>query len=171
MAPSATSLLIREFAPADRSFLERALEADLRDVRPFDPLQMFLPAENWGRTYSTQILRAVRKHGGCLLVAEVGRARAGFVVGVLESVAPGHRRTFAAQRPGWVWDLYVAPKYRRRGVGTALLQAIEDYFRGAHRDFVHLLALSGNDRAVAMYRRRGYVSRVLMLGKWLRDPR
>jgi ribosomal protein S18 acetylase RimI-like enzyme len=161
---------IREFVPSDRPFLERALLADLREAAPFDPLRMFFPPTNWGRRYSTALLREVRKRGGYVLVAEFDRTRAGFVAGVLEPVTRRRGRTFAAARPCWIWDLYVDPRFRKRGVGTELMNEIEGRFRAKGRDFVHLLALSGNVRAVAMYRSRGYTPRVYMLGKWLVKP-
>jgi ribosomal protein S18 acetylase RimI-like enzyme len=161
---------VRDFVPSDRPFLERGLLADLREAAPFDPLKMFVPPRNWGRTYSTFLLKEVRRTHGHILVAELGSKRAGFLVGVVERPSRGQPRSFAARRPCWIYDLYVEPAFRNRGVGRKLIGEVERRFRAKGRDFVNLLALSGNDRAVALYRSSGYVPRVFLLGKWLIKP-
>lgn len=161
---------IRVFRRSDLRFLEGGLQADQREVAPFDPLRMILPLRGWGRTYARHLVQEVRSRGGRILIAEAGRTRAGFVVGVLQPSARAGDRAFAAARPAWIYDLYVVPRFRRIGVATRLMVAVEAYFTAEGRDFVHLLALTGNDSALALYRTRGYVQRVFLLGKRL-EPR
>src|SRR5579863_741488 len=109
-------VVIRDFVPADRPFLERGLLAELKEAAPFDPLKMIVPPRNWGRTHSTFLLNEVRKTRGHLLVAELGAKRAGFLVGTLERPSRGRSRSFAARHPGWILEVYVAPAFRNRGV-------------------------------------------------------
>ena len=64
--------------------------------------------------------------------------------------------TFAAQPLVNVHDLAVLPGYRGRGIGGALLRAVEDeaHRRGASK--VTLEVLSGNERAKSLYLALGY---------------
>jgi ribosomal protein S18 acetylase RimI-like enzyme len=160
------STKIREYVKEDRPFLERSLLATLREEAPFDPLKLVVPPKDWGRTYSTWLLKQVRQRGGHILIAEVGRKRAGLVIGALQRASKS-RHGFEPARPCWVFDLYVVPKLRRTGIGNQLMGEIEGRFRAWGRDFVHMLSLSGNERALALYRARGYAQRVYTLGKWL----
>lgn len=162
----ARSVKIRDFMPGDRPFLERGVLAELKDEAPFDPLKLVVPPDEWGRSHSAWLLKQARTRGGCLLVAVVGQKRVGFVAAANVRASP-KRRSFEPDKPSAILSLYVLPEFRRRGIGNRLMDVIERRFRAKGRDFVHLIALSGNIRALELYRARGYAQRVLYLGKWL----
>ncbi len=100
------------------------------------------------------------------MVAVVGERRVGFAAAAYVR-APPKRRSFEPARPSAILSLYVLPEFRRRGIANQPMDVIERRFRAKGRDFDHLIALSGNIRALELYRARGYAQRVLYLGKWL----
>jgi ribosomal protein S18 acetylase RimI-like enzyme len=55
-----------------------------------------------------------------------------------------------------LWFLYIAPTWRRRGVGRALLAQVEDHGRAVGADHVWLETSSANVPGVAAYARLGY---------------
>jgi ribosomal protein S18 acetylase RimI-like enzyme len=55
-----------------------------------------------------------------------------------------------------LWFLYISPGYRRRGVGRALLERVEDYGRQAGATHVWLETSNVNVPGVAAYERLGY---------------
>ncbi|HSR98250.1 MAG TPA: GNAT family N-acetyltransferase [Kofleriaceae bacterium] len=55
-----------------------------------------------------------------------------------------------------LWFLYIAPAYRRRGVGRALLERVEAYGRQAGATHVWLETSNVNVPGVAAYERLGY---------------
>jgi GNAT superfamily N-acetyltransferase len=55
-------------------------------------------------------------------------------------------------------DIYIAPSYRSRGLGAALLNILEQRAREAGCRAIHLEAMPGN-RAENWYRHRGYGDR------------
>lgn len=57
---------------------------------------------------------------------------------------------------GVVENLYVAPDYRNRGVGSDLLTAAESALRARGVDRISLEAMAANDDARRFYRRHGY---------------
>ena len=66
-------------------------------------------------------------------------------------------------RCAWIDELYVDREYRGKGIGTQLLDLAEDISREHSASTLHLEVSRGN-RAVELYRRRGFVdhSRYLM---------
>jgi ribosomal-protein-alanine N-acetyltransferase len=78
------------------------------------------------------------------LVAETGRGVAGYLIG---------REAAGA---GEVLNLAVAPEFRRRGIGDALLQAGLGSFRRSQVEEVFLEVRESNTSARALYSRHGF---------------
>ena len=54
----------------------------------------------------------------------------------------------------WLEDLYIQPSYRHRGVGSAMLRYMEDYYPQAVR--FKLEAEPENEAAIICYQKHGY---------------
>jgi ribosomal protein S18 acetylase RimI-like enzyme len=57
---------------------------------------------------------------------------------------------------GWVYYVATHPKYRRQGVGRALMERVEDALRKIGCPKLNLQVRSNNYEAVTFYRRLGY---------------
>lgn len=94
-------------------------------------------------------------------IAEVFAPWAGWDHGWVAE-ADGAIRGFATvEHQAWhqrlvLWFLYVAPAWRRRGVGRALLAAVEDHGRALAASHVWLETSNVNVPGVAAYERLGY---------------
>ena len=66
-----------------------------------------------------------------------------------------------AHNDGMVYDLAVAPEHRRRGVGTALLRAAMNHFRGLGCTWARLNVDLDNEPAHRLYERLGFQGRRL----------
>lgn len=60
-------------------------------------------------------------------------------------------------RNQYISDLWVAPAFQGRGVGTALLAALEAEIAGLSLSQAELETMAGNTRAIGFYERHGYV--------------
>jgi len=171
MARSRCTPRVRDYVRADRAFLEQGVLALLEEEAPFDPLRLIVPPNWWGKTHSQYLLSEVRKGRGHTLAAQAGRKRIGFVVGARQPTSRGKSRAFdLSRRPCCIYALYVAPDYRRGGVGTLLLEVVEERLRAQGCDLAHMVGLAGNAPARTLYRARGYEERVLWWAKWLNPP-
>ena len=136
-------MIIRPYAEGD----EEAAVALWRVVFPD------APARNDPRRDLRRKLAVQRE---LFLVAEedgaaVGTAMAGY---------DGHR--------GWVYYVAVAPAYRRRGIGAALMRRVEEALKAVGCGKLNLQVRAGNDGAVAFYRDLGYeVEERVSMGKRL----
>ncbi len=70
-------------------------------------------------------------------------------VGDIESVT--------GEAQGWIFDLSVDPKYRRRGIARKLVEKFTEFVKKAGYNFIGLLVTSSNKAAVALYENLGFV--------------
>jgi ribosomal-protein-alanine N-acetyltransferase len=102
-----------------------------------------VPAQAWERVRSGNPFRPfLRERGASIIVADWHGEPAGI-----------------AARDGtgdYISDLWVAPGREGRGVGSALLAALEAAIAQAGHGTARLEVLTANARALALYRRRGY---------------
>ncbi|MCX7597635.1 MAG: GNAT family N-acetyltransferase [Armatimonadetes bacterium] len=82
-----------------------------------------------------------------VLVAEADGKVVGAVQLAIDSFVPG---------AGMVRSLAVRPSHRRQGIGSRLMDAVEDLARQRGLKALVLLVRPDNEAALAMYRKRGY---------------
>jgi len=83
---------------------------------------------------------------GLLFVAEAD----GKAVGSVMAGYDGHR--------GWIYSLAVLPEYRRRGLGSRLMQHAEEQLKALGCVKINLQILKGNEAVESFYRTLGYES-------------
>jgi len=95
------------------------------------------------------MLREKARQGHCFIVAEPGGHVRGFACYNRFCTGSGYRHTYEH-------TVYVAPEFTGRGIGRALIQAVEAHARarGGHSMFAGVGA--ENSAAIAFHRRMGY---------------
>ncbi len=149
-----SALVIRTAIPTDGPDLRRAMielqehERRLHDSR--------LPGEAMVDAYLAWLLKEAEQDG-IACVAEVGGAFAGFAVGWVKQ-GENPAETPDSNRCGYVSDICVLPAFRRLGVATRLLEALEAHLARAGVSRIRLFALAANGTARAAYERAGYAA-------------
>lgn len=87
---------------------------------------MPIPAEDGAERYAARIRWSVDDNHVQTYVAEENNQLIGYVYGTVIDLLP---EMFDAERAGIVGDIYVKSDQRRKGVGTALMDAMKDWFR------------------------------------------
>ncbi|HQU27478.1 MAG TPA: GNAT family N-acetyltransferase [Acidimicrobiales bacterium] len=96
-----------------------------------------------------------------LLVAEEEGRPVGYAFGLVDE---GHDDTFPlGARVGELYTLVVAPDQRGRGVGTALLGALEGTLAAEGATGLRVEVMTGNEDALRFYRRHGLVEGEVVL--------
>ena len=98
-----------------------------------------------------------------LLLAEIDGAPVGFI----EAEGGEYRRTRHVAHLA----LGVLAAYRRRGVGTSLLETMDDWARSHGVRRLELSVMSDNEPAIALYRKAGYQVEGTRSGSILREGR
>jgi ribosomal protein S18 acetylase RimI-like enzyme len=134
----------------------RALEAADPDTTPFDEGRRRVVFEDFVRDDT---------FGRAWLIVE-GENPAGYVILTL-SFSFEYRG-----RDGYVDELYLHKEFRGRGIGRKAMAFVEEAAREMNVNAIHLEVSRGNDVALELYRRAGYVdhNRYLMT-KWLQPAR
>lgn len=96
--------------------------------------------ERWQGYFTNSLVESSR---GDVLLAE----RDGETVGALEVRVVGGHPVFKFGRHGYVYGHFVDPAHRGEGIGTALLQAAEQWFDGKELPFWRVDVLHGEDEA------------------------
>ncbi|HKW61993.1 MAG TPA: GNAT family N-acetyltransferase [Candidatus Acidoferrum sp.] len=69
-------------------------------------------------------------------------------------------------------ELYIVPAYRRRGFGRQAMSFVEREARKLGVNAIHLEVDPGNDSALELYRRTGYVDhKRFLMTKWLKHDK
>lgn len=75
--------------------------------------------------------------------------------------------TFTGERRGFIFDFYVEPSCRGKGIGQALMKAGEDLCRSRGQESVALMVATRNRVAHELYLRLGYEERRVIMIKRL----
>ncbi len=136
MGPGAVEvLMIRKFRPAD---LQRVYDIEAKSFKdPYHPIFLINLYELYGDTF---------------LVAEVDGRVVGYVIARKVS-SKGH-----------IIAIAVDPEYRCRGIGRALMLAVEEELKKKGVIELWLEVRVSNRRAMRFYRRVGYVEKGILKG-------
>lgn len=130
-------ILIRNATAADADMAGRAAHtAWLKGIAPL------VPAGARGRVSASDFVSFVRELPEQVLIAERGGEIAG--IGACEH-GDNH-----------ISDIWVAPSHEGRGLGAALVRALEERIAARRYERVTISVLSDNERALALYRHLGY---------------
>lgn len=82
-------------------------------------------------------------------------------------IATNAKDDLTGERQAYILDIAVKPSYRGRGIATRLLQRAEEYARGMGLRYIGLTVAPGNEPALKLYRKLGYIEEWKRLAKSL----
>ena len=156
--------VIREYEPDRDAQSLRTCIVELQEFeRRIDP--SLPPGAAMVEGYTSYLFDRCQAHAGKVYVVEADRLVVGFVC-VWSNVAPSEpdepQTSYA-----YVSDLVVLPRFRRHGLGRALLLEAENYARAQGATVIRIGVLAANAVARALYKSAGFVDRRVELTKSL----
>ncbi|WP_276260969.1 GNAT family N-acetyltransferase [Haloglomus litoreum] len=137
-------MIVRRAATDDAAAIERVARATWRADYP-EVLNRENAAEAAGDWYDEHSLKAtIERENALVLVASLGDEVVGFA------------HAYVGADRGDLLRLYVAPGYRDRGVGTALVDRMVDDLFDEGVEAVQAMVLAANDQGRAFYEARGF---------------
>ncbi len=97
--------------------------------------------------------------GKCYLAVEDDKA-IGLIMGTIPPYDENDYLDYKCPRRGEITELIVTQKIRSNGVGKALMEKMEAYFKEMNCEWVHVDVFAYNKNAIDFYSRRGYHPRM-----------
>jgi len=156
--------MIRDYDPTQHWEQVKSRVVELQEFER--GLEPSLPrGKDMADAYLTFLLDQCSQAAGRVLIAEVDRSVVGFVA-VFARVAP--EEPDEDQTPyAYISDLVVLPRYRRRGIGRALLEQAEALVVRSGVRILRVGVLAKNASAAKLYRAAGFSDYQLQLVKRL----
>jgi GNAT superfamily N-acetyltransferase len=158
--------IIRKAGDADLPALVDLYRAFIEETVSTTPNVVINPRLNVGRA----VLRLLRSKSSIMLSADAegevvgfafvefrpGTRSGGWLASAMRLLTGRDALTPVLHDPlAWLAHIYVAPDFRRRGVGTGLLHAAADWSRAQGARTLELNVLDANEPAAALYHRTG----------------
>ena len=158
-------MLIREYTPKDWNELVHLMNSFENYLVKLDNLKRLKPFKDKGKRYTALVLKNIKESKGKIFVA-VDRVKiVGFISVILEKQEKSSELEVGKTRYGRIVDLYIDKVYRKKGLGTKLLEEGEKYLRTKKCQVLSVEVFSPNKKAYPFYKRSGYVDRCSELVK------
>lgn len=152
-------MIIREYAPKDKEEVITLLVQLQEHLVAVDDENVQMLTDRYRKEYLDYLFDELRDNNGILLVAENATTIIGLVAGVVEPKDKVDVLTNRCPIRGKVLELIVSKDHRSGGAGTALLQAMEDYFKKHECEYICVDVFAPNTGAYAFYQNNGYSPR------------
>ncbi len=118
--------------------------------------------KNYPKTYMPKrIKKNLKSKNIVYFVAQDKNKAVGFIGGEIEKAHAFWR----FKKVGYLFQLYVIPSYRRKGLGKKLTKAILDWFKKRKIKWIKLHVYSNNPRAHSLYKKLGFKDFMIELKK------
>lgn len=120
--------------------------------------------DDFREKYFLKTMEDVQRYEGKIFLALDGQELIGVIVGVINNDIIDNY-DFKAPKRGRIIDLVVSKKSQEMGIGSMLMQAMEDYFKSVHCSGVMIDVFAYNDNAYSLYTKLGYFNRTIQMMK------
>lgn len=134
-------------------------------VVKIDKYKLNILSKDYREKYYEKTLEEVYSNQGKIFLAVESGNVVGLIAGYIESYTQADKLDFICPKRGIIRELIVSEKSRAGGVGKALVNKIEDYFKTLSCEYILLDVFAYNENAKKFYSKNGYEERMVTLIK------
>ena len=112
-------------------------------------------------------LEEVKNNNGKCYLAIINDKVVGLVMGCIFPYDDNDYLDFKCPKRGEVTELIVTKKVRSNGVGKALMDKIEEYFKSEGCEYITIDVFAYNESAIKFYDKKGYHNRMHVVVKMI----
>lgn len=106
-------------------------------------------------------LKEVKDNNGkCYLYIEDNKV-VGLIMGIIDKYDEYDYLDYKCPKRGRITELIVSKKTRSKGIGTKLIEEMENYFKKENCEYIIVEVFAYNDNAISFYNKENYHSRML----------
>jgi ribosomal protein S18 acetylase RimI-like enzyme len=162
---------IREYQESDRTAFVKLMEQLMDYTASIDDLKRIRRMPEFGESYTQKTLQKVAENNGIIYVAELDSEPVGIVVGTILEQSKEDQLEHVPSKFGEVLELVVKAGYRGKGVGTMLMNKLEEYFKKNNCNISGVGVLAPNKKAHRLYSKLGYEDRSFYMTKNLQEQK
>jgi ribosomal protein S18 acetylase RimI-like enzyme len=163
--------IIRAYQSSDRTVFVRLMEQLMDYVSSIDDLKRIRRMPEFGESFTQRMLQKVAENNGIIYVAEVDGQVVGAVVGTMPEQTREDQLEHVPSKFGEALELVVEAGYKGRGVGTMLMNKLEEYFRENNCSILGVGVLAPNKDAHRLYSKLGYKDRSFYMTKDVQEEK
>ncbi len=100
-----------------------------------------------------------KNHGKCYLAIEEDKI-IGLIMGMIPDYTQYDYLDYKCPKKGVITELIVTAQTRSKGIGNALIEPMEGYFKENHCEYVFVDVFAYNQNAINFYEKKGYHPRM-----------
>ena len=162
---------IRDYQGSDRTAFVKLMEQLMDYIVSIDDLKRTRRMPEFGESYTQRTLQKIAENNGIIYVAEVNGQLVGAVVGTIPEQTKEDQLEHVPSKFGEVLELVVEAGYRDKGVGTMLMNKLEEYFKENNCNISGVGVLVPNKNAHRLYSKLGYEDRSIYMTKNLQEQK
>ncbi len=159
---------IEKYTPSYQKQLTVLMDEFCIYIEDVDDLKRTSYKEQGAQYFIHKMLEETRQNNGKVYIAKKHDSLIGFIGGYVGKQSIDEQMEAIPAVPGIINEFFVTSKFRSKGVGFALIQAIESYLHQAGCDIVRLEVFAPNTVARDFYKRNGYTERLISIMKLLK---
>jgi len=158
---------IRKYQPSDAPSIVKCMERFGDYLVTVDSMKRQRRMPGFGEYFTQKMLKDVEKNYGIIYVVENERQIIGFIAGVILRQTEEDLLECVPTKAGRIIELFVDEQFRREGIGTMLMEKVEEHFRQNGCDVSRVEVFEPNVKAHNFYRKLGYRDRSIDMVKIL----
>jgi ribosomal protein S18 acetylase RimI-like enzyme len=162
---------IREYRESDRTGFVNLMEQLMDYIASIDDLKRIRRMPEFGESFTLRMLKKVAEDNGIIYVAELDSELVGVVVGTMPEQSKEDQLEHVPSKFGEVLELVVKAGYRGKGIGTMLMNKLEEYFQENNCNILGVGVLAPNKDAHRLYSKLGYEDRSFYMTKGIQEKK
>ncbi len=155
----------RTYRDGDAGQLSMLFDQFQDELLELDPLHRLQRHTGYGVATLAETLADISQHEGVWYMVSDNDQIIAFAVGTIQRPTHQEALSLIPSSRGRVTELYVHPSYRRQGIATRLVHAVERYCVEHDCDVVRIEVFVPNQPAREFYAKLGYIERDIDLIK------